>query len=333
MRCDCLSVNSVAVVGAGNIGCRHIEALLNIRSPINLFVVDPCEGALDKAREIVGRAPNDCLVNNAAFLGSAADLPERLRVCVVATTADHRKKVVESLLQDREVNHWLLEKVLFQRLGEYGEVRTLFHRAGAFAWVNCWRRMWRLYQELSATMADTQILEMHVCGSQWGLACNAIHFIDLFAFLSRRSECTVDGSFLDDGTVSGRREGSLEVTGSLFCEFSGGGRVILSSYRCHDVPFTVKIVTEDRIINLAELSGDMWTACKEGEWQWKRRSIVRPMQSQMTHIAIQQMLDDDQCSLTPFEESVALHLPLIAALRQHMLECGEINEDAPCPIT
>ena len=46
------------------------------------------------------------------------------------------------------------------------------------------RRAFPIYQQIRDYFADDPIVHMDVRGGDWGLACNAIHFLDLLSFLA-----------------------------------------------------------------------------------------------------------------------------------------------------
>ena len=48
-----ISVPTVLLVGAGQLGSRYLQGLASVRSPFKIFVVDPAPKSLDQSRERV----------------------------------------------------------------------------------------------------------------------------------------------------------------------------------------------------------------------------------------------------------------------------------------
>ena len=114
-------VTTVAVIGVGQLGSRHLQGLARVESVGRLIGVEPSADSLAVARERLADVRTEA-GDPIELVGSVADLPDRLDYVVVATSADVRRTVIEELLDGREVEHLLLEKVLFQRLADFDAV-------------------------------------------------------------------------------------------------------------------------------------------------------------------------------------------------------------------
>src|SRR5438105_962294 len=109
-------VSTVAVIGVGRIGLRHLQGVMSV-GDAEIWVVDPSSDALTRARaEFTGVAEHRV---PPTFATDVRDLPASIDVAIVATSADIRRAMVEDLLHGRDVRHIVLEKVLFQRLADY----------------------------------------------------------------------------------------------------------------------------------------------------------------------------------------------------------------------
>ena len=176
-------VTTVAVIGVGQLGSRHLQGLARVESVGRLIGVEPSADSLAVARERLADVRTEA-GDPIELVGSVADLPDRLDYVVVATSADVRRTVIEELLDGREVEHLLLEKVLFQRLADFDAVERLIQERGVSTRVDTARRAFPIYQQIRDYFTDDPIVHMDVRGGDWGLACNAIHFLDLLSFLT-----------------------------------------------------------------------------------------------------------------------------------------------------
>ena len=67
---------------------------------------------------------------------------------------------------------------MFQKEEEFDIALNWFVEKNIRAWVNCPRRLFNIYQKIKNEIIDEDIITMTVFGGEWGLACNAIHYID-----------------------------------------------------------------------------------------------------------------------------------------------------------
>ena len=82
----------VAIVGAGNIGGRHLQALVRSERPLEVYVVDPSPGVLRHAAARVDEAASNEHVS-VRYLGELSKLPSTLDVAIVATTSKERRSM------------------------------------------------------------------------------------------------------------------------------------------------------------------------------------------------------------------------------------------------
>src|SRR4029077_20318051 len=134
----------------------------------------------------------------------------------IATSADVRRQVIEELLQRTRVRFFILEKVAFQSIPDFDAVMRLLKTKGAKAWVNCsYRRKFSIYQKIKQSIGPGERVVFNLSGGAWGLACNSIHFLDIFSYLTGTTDLRVDGSGLDAKVQPSKREGFIELTGTL----------------------------------------------------------------------------------------------------------------------
>lgn len=132
-----MTPKNVAIIGAGNLGSRHLQALALTDIPLAVQVVDPSEKSLDVAKERWQEMPINPLVERVTFHKELDELNGNFDVVIVATSSKPRRAVVEKLLAKNKVRYMILEKVLFPRLSDYEDVGRLLERHNVKAWVNC----------------------------------------------------------------------------------------------------------------------------------------------------------------------------------------------------
>ena len=298
---------TVAVIGVGQIGSRHLQGLVDLDASIDIHLVDPSPSALELATTRWEEVGGD--VGRLSSHATPADLPDELDVAVVACSASERPAVVDELSASTRVRYWVLEKVLATSASQVAAiVRTL--RGSDGAWVNTPRRMHGWYRRLAATGGTGRPVHASVSGGSWGLACNAVHFLDLATWWSGASVSAVDTARLDEKWRPARRSGYSEIGGTLAARLSDGGSVELVDDHGD----------RSRVIRL-ETDAGSWSIDEAGEVATRADGLViegrYEPQSETTGRLVEEILRTGGCGLPTLEESSAQHQVLLDALLAH----------------
>ena len=322
------------LIGAGQLGSRHLQALaLSDFDDIYIQVVEPSPEARRVARERWEQVAKSEKIHAIEFLESISSINRSIDFCIVATNANCRLQVLRDLLASVSVRQLVLEKVLFQSVDQVKAASRLLSSLDTQVWVNCPRRMFPIYLELKERLAHEQTLNLQVNGNNWGLACNAIHFIDLWAMLGGQHSYTLETSGLDAAVVESKRPGYKEVSGTLSGVADNRRFSLTSGAGIEMVPLSISIETEQFSIDVNESKGLCTIQTKEtGQQEVLAFSVL--FQSQLSHEAARQLLAsaDGQCELTSFNESASLHEPLLQGLLEFFNRQGD-DIHTLCPIT
>ena len=150
----------IAIIGAGQLGSRHLQGLAKLQLECEITVIDPMSASLAVARQRFDEMPVNPAMRGVRYQTEIGDLPLDLDLVIIATTADIRLAVMESLLAHSKVRCLLLEKVLFQDLADYPEAQALLAAHQVRTWVNCPRRVFPIYQEVREFFADAPLLSL-----------------------------------------------------------------------------------------------------------------------------------------------------------------------------
>jgi predicted dehydrogenase len=319
--------NNILIVGAGQLGSRHLQGALLSKNTLQITVVDPSQESLDITKERAGQVK---IGNANTSITYKKHMPENesIDVCIIATAAHVRAKVTQQLMKTNKVKHIIFEKVLFQKLGDYSAIQFLLQDLQVKGWVNCPRRIFPAYQELKSYLNLNEPVHMTVTGNAWGMACNSIHFIDLFAFFVGNTELQVNRVELDAALIESKRVGNYEVTGTI--EFSVGNNSLkIVSGQESDCCLDVKIENGNSIHLINEIEKS-WLYNKGGYCE--RRAYTPLLQSQLTGSVVTDLIASNQCQLTPISESSSIHIPFVSVVLEHISNQLGIQLDA-CPIT
>lgn len=298
----------ILLVGAGQIGSRYAEGMTKVKTRLEVFIVDPSETSLAKTAELIENQVNK---NNHSFIfkTSQESLSLDFDLAIVATCARDRHQIVRRIHEHLQVNHWLLEKVLEQSPEYVNNINTTLKHEKA--WVNCPRRYMKIYHHIREHILKTrsQPITMEIKGSSWGLACNSIHFIDLFNFLTSSpvSKCT--NANLSNWTSS-KRNSYLEANGILTFENNLKDSLIIS---CNETvskekSYIIRIFINNQLIEIDEIARIA---------QINHVTMIPPVyprHSELTPLIINQIKNEGTCELTQLQESAQIHRIFLGSL-------------------
>jgi predicted dehydrogenase len=320
----------ILLVGAGQLGSRHLQALAQLNPDVDITVLDPSTESLGIAKERYEAVSTETSPK-AQFLSSSLEVSQTFDVCIIATNASIRLAVIQQLLQQVTIKNFVLEKILFQSVDQLNEAKALIESYSVNTWVNCPRRMFPLYRELKKRLLGRTNIELTVNGNDWGLACNAIHFIDLWSYLTGESKHKLTLNDLQPQIFDSKRPGYKEVFGTL------RGKSVSSSFSltCNppdaaEIPLTVHIESDGLSIAIDESKKICTLKDASGHEETMHFDIL--YQSQLSNTIIESIVTTGSCELTPFEESRAFHAPFLNEMLEFFNQHGDSNF-TECPIT
>lgn len=218
----------VTLIGAGQLGSRYLQGMASVTVPLEIWVVDPSRKALDIASNRWNQVHGSQGIHRVNFSQKLSDVPQNVDVAVVATSANVRLEVIDQLLKDRVVRYFVLEKLIAQSSNQVESTNaSLKYCEGA--WVNHARRMMSWHKAIGSELGRNPILDVQVTGHDWGLATNAMHFMDLVQWWSGTTVESLDTSGLDRVWFESKRPGFYEINGEIICTYKNGSRITLRS--------------------------------------------------------------------------------------------------------
>lgn len=321
----------IVIIGAGQLGSRHLQGIAQSNFDISIEVVEPFESSRTTAEERYYQIENRDHVKDIAFYDSIAKLSENIDLCIIATGADVRAKVIKELLPSKNVTNLILEKVLFQTINDYTDIEQILTNTNTKCWVNHPRRMYPTYKNLKEELKDANQISYSFQGGDWGLGCNALHFIDHLSYLSGENALEVNNEFLDTKIYNSKRNNFIEFNGLLVGKLNTHTFSLYSNRQM--LPSTFTISSDVLVVKIEEAKGNMQIARKKNNWEWEiiEEKIIY-FQSELSQVLIEDILIKGQCFLPTYEEAKQLHVPFIKCLLNHM---GKVTGEKHtlCPIT
>jgi len=307
---------NIAIIGAGELGSRHLQAFALHDGELNLFVVDPSQESLRKSKnrfDEVDKIHNKKL----HFTQTIESLPNTMDFVVIATNSIQRLEAIKALLNHSQVKFLLLEKFLFPHLEEYKIAENLLSSHKVQVYVNCPRRVFPIYQEIRKSFKGDKNISISVTGVKWNLASNAVHFLDLFSFLTGTSDFDIYTDNLDQELLKNKRQGYIEFSGSITVLDKEGSEMKLTSYPSGEMPMIIKINSDNKSVTIDENKEELTFGNNEKEYT-ESFSVFK--QSELTHKIFESLIIDGQCELVNFMDSSKIHQNLLKAFNEFLGE-------------
>lgn len=325
-------MNNILLIGAGQLGSRHLQALSYLSDEVRVFVVDPSTTSLKNAEQRYGEVKTSTspLV---CYFNSVEDIRERkFNIAIIATSAKERLSVLEEITSLLNIRYMILEKVLFQSLEQLERAQKLLKSKHIGAWVNCPRRMYDLYNSIKDDNSLALPVNIKVSGNSWGMACNSIHFIDLWHYLNEFASYAMNYS-ADSYVINSKRSGYKEIIGSISASSNNGAFLELNCNEITDenVNLSIYIIIGNTIYEINEITQSVKIKINEDVVESKKIKV--PFQSELTSKYIESLLIDGKCELTPFDESSMIHSEFISKTLSFMNSYDKYDGYELIPVT
>jgi len=324
-----MTIKKIALIGAGQLGSRHLQGLAKAETKLAIEVVEPSSTARTAASERFSEIPCH---HDIELYKNIGQLSDELDLVIIATNSDVRARVVRELLSKKKVNNLVLEKVLFQKVEDYLDISERLIQNNVNAWVNHARRSLPFYHKIKCMFKKGDTINLSVTGGGWGLACNGLHFIDLISFLVENEELSVFGDLLDPEIIEAKRTGFKEVTGVL----TGNLGPHKFSIHCQEAlsPVIITLFSSEVHFKINESMGVYEIATRKGGWKWEtHQEKIVVFQSDLTTAVARELLNNGSCELPSYQSAQNLHIPFIKMIQHHINTSGSALLLDHCPIT
>ena len=290
------------IIGGGNLGFRYAQGIMKLNKEFYLTIVDNNPSRLEFLKNTFAEENNSSFLN-LEFLTEVCE-KRNFDLAIVSTNSDVRFKIFNKYNNNHNIKYWILEKVLTPSLKEL----SLFPKNNNI-WINTFLRRLKLFSNIKDKISNDNVL-IEVTGGNWGLACNAIHYIDLISWLFNKMPTSVNNDNLKKNWFPSKREGFFEINGVLLVNYPENIILKIKSDNSND---ELKIVLKDK-------SNTYTYNLISGIYQVNKitkDSIPIPYQSDMTSDVINEIIETNNSSLTPINESIQMHKLFIKTMKNH----------------
>ena len=323
---------NIVLIWAGQLGSRHLQGLSQISHESHITVIDPNPASLELAQKRYAECPVNPKIRKIEFVSDMNSLAHELDCVIIATNSMIRRQITEELLKRCRVKYLLLEKFLFPCEHDYTVTDKLLKQHKVETFVNCPRRLFPYYQRLKELLRGQKILSIRVSGANWGLGCNAIHFLDIITYLADSTVFDLDNN-LEPVILNSKRPGYIEFAGTVYGKFDNGLKFEITSYPEGKAPILIEIQSEFANIVISESAGKLMYATEANQWSWQEEKIQILYQSGLSGMVVDKLLEKGNCELVPFDWSVKCHLKLLKLFLNHKNTVISEGNKELCPIT
>ena len=308
---------NVCLIGCGGVGKRHLDAMLKVKNDINIEVVEPN----------IENTPTTLVGQNINYFSKIEDVSNNIDICLIATTANVRKKVILELVSKKNVKFMILEKVVFQNEKDFDEIIKLFEEKNIKSWVNCHLRAQPIYKELktqSIISYDTTMTYEY--SDDFTLSSSAIHILDLFSYLCDDYDLEIQDIVTDTELKTSRHSGCVDFNGYMKVKSTNGYELVVKKRDAHFGE------------HLTIYHNDLTVRSSEGDDPDNRIGFVQDKkipyvwQSSLTNSYIDDIIEKSDCDLSTLENSAKLHKIMLKSFR-NLLKEKYNREVVDCPIT
>lgn len=312
-------MKNVAIIGAGNIGSRHLQALKAVKIPLDIMVIDPNPESLNIAKGRYNSMPAGQFQHTINYYKNYDKIKDEFDIAVIATHSNIRRMVIEQLLKSSRIKSFILEKILFHKADDYSIVRDLLKKHNCQAWVNCTRRVIPFYKDKVKNWYNKKKTIFTISGSQWKLISNLIHFIDYMAFVLDDDKFSIEFDNLELNLVESNIANFMELNGSIKVCFNEGSLGIINCFSTGKQPVIIDISSDEVRCIMNEEEGKAWVNINNNiGWEVYEAKVLYT--SQLTTFLVEDIIEKNKCSLTPYEESMKLHLSIYEPLLKFLNE-------------
>ena len=319
-------MKKIALIGCGNIGSRHLQALVKSSFDCEITIVEPNSNAKKLAESRLNEIDFKKSNFNISWKTTIDDIFQNDLV-IIATHSSNRIELIEKLLS-MDNSKFLIEKMVCQSSDEYDQILTMFDSKKAKGWTNTSRRYIKSYKKIKNLINPSSKLNVIIHSGNIGLGSNAIHFIDLFSWLINDKNISLDGKYLDEKIWSNKRDEDLkEFSGTIIGNSSDGSNISITFQQEENLPLFVNIFNNDFSFVIDEVNEKIYDLREQKIDDFKMDFV-----SNLTTKITDDIINTNSCLLPTLAETKIAHDEIFKIFNLHILKITH-KEVEKCPIT
>lgn len=324
---------NIMIVGCGELGSRHLQAVATLPLIETITVVDPRPDAIERGQKRLKDVPGLSDQTTFQWFSSLEKIKDRrCDLCIVATQAKGRCHVVRQVAEVSECRSFLLEKIVAESVREYEDLMRFSQEHSLSVWVNCKTRAYPITKRIKEKLNPSEPILFNVLAGNHGLANNGIHEADLFAFFDECKSIEGRGCSIDPVLQPSKRGAHLfDLSGTLLGVTEKGSQLTLSFAGDHEGPDHISVVTKSYRSIVDHMC--RWACESDRGGPWKAVPFEgNLMVSNMTKVFAMDILTTGRCELPTLEACYPAHRFILSELQPHFEKLLKKNLGY-CPVT
>lgn len=322
----------VLLMGAGQIGSRHLQGLKPFSQPLELTVVDPSKESLALAKERYEGFGGQ-VHHQVQYLTSLDQVSQStFDVILVTTNSGVREAVLDQILHAKSCKYLILEKVLFSQKKAYQKFDDIFNQLNIQAFVNCPMRLQQCEREIFDVFQMASF-DFALTGAEYGLACNSVHFADFLCWVAGETQFSVNFDPHAIEVFESKRPGYLELSGKIELEFSKNRKASFQHDRGLTAFAQYSIQNSDHRFEVLRNKNIYTYSTSKNLWQQQERKLVTLFQSQLSHSYLDKLLSGEELGLVNYSDSATIHEHLYFPLADFVNQSGKNSTPYEIPFT
>ena len=325
----------VLIVGCGELGSRHLQAVAVLPEVREIEVVDPRSEALHLGQKRLDEIADRIPCTTIRWLSSLSAASRGGDLCIIATQAEGRCQRLREVVESLDYSSFLLEKIVAQSVEDMESLVQFTKASGVSTWVNCPIRTFPTHRRVKKRIGQDDSVMVNVTGSNQGLATNGIHVADLFAYFDEGPWIQCAGASIDPVLHSSKRGSHLyDLSGTLHGYTEKGSHLTISYTRSGSKDWEhMSIATSRYRCVVDHLQGWIFESDAETGWAWQQNPFDgNLLVSQTTREFAGQILTSGRSALPTLEQSLVAHRFILGGLRPHFSRLLGQEVDL-CPVT
>ena len=289
-------MKKILVIGAGNIGLRHIESLGKSDVPLKIYIYDlVISSEIKKKISVIQKLNRKIEIEIFNKLKSNLNF----HVCIISTNAKERYKLTLFSIKNLNIKNIILEKIAFQSRDQYKKIISLSKQNKINIYVNCPRRSYKIFINIKNKIKNkTGVIRLSYLGKNWGICSNSIHFFDLLMFFTKFKKQNLIKYNLNNIIIRSKRKNYFELKGRIEILNKNYHLILEDSKKYKENIFKIEL---GKIYYIIKYDKSKQTNVLISNID-KLKKIDIPLQSNLTLQQVKILIKKNSCELTKLKD-------------------------------
>jgi hypothetical protein len=299
----------ILIIGFGNIGFRHIESLLS--KEYLIYIVDPNN---KKYFDKILKIKKKCDIKYFKDI-KKIDL-KNFDLLISATCSNIRYITTVKAIKRFNIKNIIFEKIVFTCKSQFVGIEKILGKNKIKSWVNCPLRNMEVFKNIKKNYKKNDKLIIEVKGSNWNMASNAIHYLDLFNYFVKEKFNNFENTLIKK-IYRSKRKGFFELYGTIKFFINKNKYLLLENNKNSEkLRILIKFGNYLFILKIGKKFNSLLSYFKEKFV--KKNNFIIQNQSTMTSEVVSKIFKNKNPGLISYKKSINLHLILLNLIDNHL---------------